>query len=60
MERLPKDAKARRMDQNADGNIADDLDCDLNNAGFGDSAISPADLVIVYRTALGLLPAIYN
>ena len=40
--------------------IAIDLDCDLNNGGLGDGVISVADLVIVSRIALGIIPAIYN
>ena len=40
--------------------IADDLDCDLNNAGLGDGAISTADLVIVTRIVLGIIPEIVN
>jgi len=42
------------------GNIADDLDCDINNSGFGDGVITTADLVIVSRIVLGLIPEIYN
>lgn len=42
------------------GSIADDLDCDINNSGIGDGVISTADLVIVSRIVLGLIPAIYN
>jgi hypothetical protein len=41
-------------------NIADDLDCDINNGGDGDGAISTADLVIVSRIVLGVIPPIYN
>jgi hypothetical protein len=41
-------------------NIADDLDCDINNGGDGDSVISTADLVIVSRIVLGIIPAISN
>jgi hypothetical protein len=41
-------------------NIADDLDCDINNGGFGDGVISTSDLVIVTRIVLGIIPAIYN
>ena len=40
--------------------IAIDLDCDLNNGGLGDGMISAADLVIVSRIALGIIPAMYN
>ena len=40
--------------------IADDLDCDINNAGLGDGAISTADLVIVTRIVLGIIPEIVN
>ena len=40
--------------------IADDLDCDINNSGFGDGVISIADLVIVCRIVLGIIPEIYN
>ena len=40
--------------------IAIDLDCDLNNGGLGDGVISVADLVLVSRIALGIIPAIYN
>jgi len=42
------------------GSIADDLDCDINNSGFGDGVISIADLVIVSRIVLGIIPEIYN
>jgi hypothetical protein len=42
------------------GNIAEDLDCDINNSGFGDGVISTADLVIISRIVLGILPEIYN
>ena len=38
--------------------IADDLDCDMNNAGLGDGVISAADLVILTRMVLGIIPAI--
>lgn len=41
-------------------NIADDLDCDINNGGDGDGVISTADLVIVSRIVLGIIPEIYN
>jgi hypothetical protein len=41
-------------------NIADDLDCDINNGGFGDGVISTADLVIVTRIVMGIIPAISN
>ena len=41
-------------------NIADDLDCDINNVGNGDGVISTADLVIVSRIVLGIIPEIYN
>lgn len=42
------------------GNKTADLGCDLNNGGLGDGVISAADLVIVSRIALGIIPAIYN
>ena len=42
------------------GSIADDLDCDINNSGFGDGVISLADLVIISRIVLGIIPEIYN
>lgn len=42
------------------GSIADDLDCDINNSGFGDGVITISDLVIVYRIVLGIIPEIYN
>jgi len=41
-------------------NIADDLDCDINNGGFGDGVISIPDLIIVTRIVLGIIPAVYN
>lgn len=41
-------------------NIADDLDCDINNGGSGDGVVSIPDLVIVTRIVLGIIPAIYN
>jgi hypothetical protein len=40
--------------------VADDLECDINNGGDGDGAISTADLVIVSRIVLGIIPAIHN
>ena len=42
------------------GIIPGDLDCDLNNGGFGDGIISTADIVIVSRIVLGIIPAIPN
>ena len=42
------------------GDIADDLDCDINNNGFGDGDVSIADLVVLYRIVLGVIPPIYN
>ena len=42
------------------GNITDDLDCDLNNGGFGDGDVSIADLVILSRIVFGVIPPIFN
>ena len=42
------------------GNIADDLDCDINNGGFGDGAITTSDLVVIARIVVGQIPEIYN
>ncbi len=41
-------------------NIADDLDCDINNSGFGNGVITIADLVIVSRIVSGVIHEIYN
>jgi len=38
----------------------DDLDCDINNGGFGDGVITTADLLIVSRIVLGIIPEIIN
>ena len=40
--------------------VVDDLECDINNGGVGDGAISTADLLIVRRIVLGIIPAITN
>jgi hypothetical protein len=42
------------------GDIADDLDCDINNGGFGDGTITTSDLIIITRIVVGLIPEIYN
>ena len=42
------------------GSVADDLDCDINNEGFGDGDVSTADLVIISRIVLGVIPEIHN
>ena len=42
------------------GIIPEDLDCDLNNGGSGDGVVSTADVVIITRIVLGIIPAILN
>ena len=42
------------------GIIPEDLDCDLNNGGSGDGVVSTADVVIITRIVLGIIPAIPN
>lgn len=37
-----------------------DLDCDINNGGWGDAVIDTADLLVVQQIILGIIPEIRN
>ncbi len=39
------------------GNIADNLECDFDNNGAGNGAISVSDYIVVTKIALGIIPA---